>query len=106
MKVPLSWVREFVPLPDSLNPQEIVEKLVGLGFEVEGVVDLRNEIRGPIEVAQVLDIEEVKGQKKPIRYVKVAGSDERFVICGAQKDRKSTRLNSSHSQQSRMPSSA
>ena len=84
MKVPLSWVREFVPLPDSLNPQEIVEKLVGLGFEVEGIFDLRNEIRGPIEVAQVLDIEEVKGQKKPIRYVKVAGSDERFVICGAQ----------------------
>ena len=84
MKVPLSWIREFVPLPDSLAAHDITERLVGLGFEVEGVHDLRQEIRGPIQVAQVLDIEEITGQKKPIRYVKVAASDERFVICGAQ----------------------
>ena len=36
MKVPLSWIRDFVPLPESLRPSEIVEKLVGLGFEVDG----------------------------------------------------------------------
>lgn len=84
MKVPLSWVREFVPIPESLHPNEIVEKLVDLGFEVEGIQDLRKEIRGPIQVAQVLNIEEITGQKKAIRYVKVAASDERFVICGAQ----------------------
>ncbi len=84
MKVPLSWVREFVPLPESLTPSEIVERLVALGFEVEGVQDFRDEIQGPIQVAQVLEIEEITGQKKPIRYVKVAASDERFVICGAQ----------------------
>lgn len=84
MKVPLSWVRDFVPLPESLNPSEIVEKLVGLGFEVEGVQDLRQEIQGPIQIAEVLEIEEITGQKKPIRYVKVAALEERFVICGAQ----------------------
>lgn len=84
MKVPLSWVRDFVPLPESLDPHDVVERLVGLGFEVEGVHDMRQEIRGPIEIAQVLEIEEIAGQKKPIRYVKVAASDERFVICGAQ----------------------
>ena len=84
MKVPLSWVREFVPLPASLTADEIVDKLVSLGFEVEGVQDLRREIHGPIHVAQVLEIEEVEGQKKPIRYVKVAAHEERYVICGAQ----------------------
>ena len=84
MKVPLSWIRDFVPLPESLRPSEIVEKLVALGFEVEGVQDLRQEIQGPIQIAEVLDIEEVTGQKKPIRYVKVAALEERFVICGAQ----------------------
>ena len=35
-----------------------------------------------------------------------AGSDELIVTCARLLDRKSTRLNSSHSQQSRMPSSA
>lgn len=84
MKVPLSWVRDFVPLPDSLSPSEIVEKLVALGFEVEGVQDLRPEIQGPIQIAEVLEIEEITGQKKPIRYVKVAALEERYVICGAQ----------------------
>lgn len=84
MKAPLSWIREFVPVAESLSTFEIVEGLVGLGFEVEGVQDLRQEIRGPIQVARVLEIEEITGQKKPIRYVKVAAQDERFVICGAQ----------------------
>ena len=84
MKVPLSWVREFVPLPTETDVSLIVERLVGLGFEVECVLDLRVELHGPIQVAKVLEIEEVTGQKKPIRYVKVAASDERYVICGAQ----------------------
>lgn len=84
MKLPLSWVREYVPLPESIKPAEIVEKLVDLGFEVEGVRDFRDELHGPIQIAEVLEIEEITGQKKPIRYVKVAASDERYVICGAQ----------------------
>jgi phenylalanyl-tRNA synthetase beta chain len=84
MKVPLSWVRDFVPLPDSLSPAEIVDRLIGLGLEVEGVQDLREEVHGPIHIAKVLDIEVVTGQKKPIRYVRVLASDERYVICGAQ----------------------
>ena len=84
MKVPLSWIREFVPLSNSTPTLEVVEKLVGLGFEVEGAHDLGAQISGPIQVAEVLEIEEIKGQKKPIRYVKVGAEDERFVICGAQ----------------------
>lgn len=84
MKVPLSWVRDFVPLSAATPTADVVERLVSLGFEVEGVVDLRGELKGPIEIAEVLEIEEIKGQKKPIRYVKVAASDERYVICGAQ----------------------
>ena len=84
MKVPLSWVREFVPLPESTAPQVVVEKLVSLGFEVESIHNLKEELHGPIQLAEVLEIEEITGQKKPIRYVKVAAESERYVICGAQ----------------------
>ena len=43
----------------------------------------------------------------PTQIAALRRSDDRFKVrAGAHGDRKSTRLNSSHSQQSRMPSSA
>ena len=42
------------------------------------------------------------GVNSPVRAFRQVGGTPRFVT----RDRKSTRLNSSHSQQSRMPSSA
>ena len=37
MKLPLSWIREFVDLPKNISIEDIVAGFVKVGFEVEGV---------------------------------------------------------------------
>jgi len=85
VKVPLSWLREFAHIPESLGAAEIEEAFVSVGFEVEGVEEQGSDLSGPLVVGKVISIEAVEGQKKPIRYVGVdCGEGEtRYVICGA-----------------------
>ena len=85
MKIPLSWMKEYVAIPDAASVDGLVEAFVSVGFEVEGVDIQGSEIVGPLVVGLVLSIEEVTGQKKPIRYVGVdcGESETRYVICGA-----------------------
>src|ERR1700730_5215963 len=88
MRVPLSWLREYVPLAE---PVEVSRRLPAAGLEVESVESAGHDIRGVV-VAQVLAIEELTGLKKPIRYCRVAVSEGQLagppdeasgVICGA-----------------------
>ena len=51
MKVPLSWLREFVDMPDDLSLAEIEEAFVAVGFEVEVIVDHGSDLTGPLVVA-------------------------------------------------------
>ncbi len=85
MKIPLSWLREFVEIPADLSLADIEEAFVAVGFEVEGIEEQGSDLTGPLVVAKVLSIEQVEGQKKSIRYVGLdCGETEiRFVICGA-----------------------
>jgi phenylalanyl-tRNA synthetase beta chain len=85
VKVPLSWLREFTPLPSDISISDIEEAFVSVGFEVESVEVQGADIQGPLVVGKVLSIDQVEGQKKPIRYVGLdCGEGEtRFVICGA-----------------------
>ncbi len=92
MRAPLEWIRQYVALPDSVTVDEIVDAYVRVGLEVEQVHRVP-ETTGPLLVGRVLDIEELTGFKKPIRYTHVDlgpghgpdGSDEpRGIICGAQ----------------------
>ncbi len=85
MKVPLSWLSEYVELPVHLSLPDIEEAFVTVGFEVEGVEEQGSDLSGPLVVGKVLSIEEVAGQKKPIRYVGLdcAEPEIRYVICGA-----------------------
>ena len=85
MKAPLSWLDEFVPGLAAHGPEDIAEKFVSLGFEVEDVIELKNSIKGPIVIGQVLSIEELTEHKKPIRYVGLDCGEKqtRYVICGA-----------------------
>jgi phenylalanyl-tRNA synthetase beta chain len=90
MRVPLSWLREYAPIPEPADAAEIARKLTAAGLEVEShepVGDIRDII-----TAQVVTIEELTEFKKPIRYCRVATSLEdldkdpatlRGVICGA-----------------------
>lgn len=85
MKVPLSWLIEFANIPPDISSAEIAEAFVAVGFDVEEVVEQGSGLTGPVVIGKVLAIEQVEGQKKPIRYVALdCGEQEtRYVICGA-----------------------
>jgi phenylalanyl-tRNA synthetase beta chain len=91
MRVPISWLREYAPIPAPVDAQEVGRRLTAAGLEVEAVEQAGHDIRGVI-VGQVLTIEELTEFKKPIRYCRVAVSDAELtadpetvtgVICGA-----------------------
>ena len=85
MLVPLSWLLEYVKLPEPVDAGEIARTLTGIGLEIEGIDRVGHEITSVV-IAEVLGIEELTGFKKPIRYCRVStgGPDaERQVICGA-----------------------
>ncbi len=85
MLVPLSWLLEYAALPEPVDPGEVVRRLTAVGLEVEGVEQVGHDISSVL-VAEVLEIEELTGHKRPIRYCRVStgGPDgERWVICGA-----------------------
>ena len=85
MKIPLSWVREFVDVPMDISLADLENAFVNVGFEVEGIEVQGSDLTGPLVVAKVETIEELSGNKKPIRYVGLDCGEgaTRFVICGA-----------------------
>ena len=85
MKAPLSWLREFTPIPKSISAEKIAAAFVRVGFEVEEIIYQGQDIKGPIKVGKVLSIQELTGHKKPIRYVQLDCGEktDRYVICGA-----------------------
>ncbi|MFF8768408.1 phenylalanine--tRNA ligase subunit beta [Nocardiopsis dassonvillei] len=89
MRVPLSWLREYVDLPVGTTARELAGRLTLAGLEVETVDELGSDITGPIVYGRVLEIEELTGFKKPIRYcrVDVGGAngtgEPQEIVCGA-----------------------
>ena len=74
MRVPVSWLAERLELPeyddDKSLPERFHDAFIQAGFEVEAVTDLDNVV-GPLVVGRVVEIEELTGFKKPIRYCQV-----------------------------------
>lgn len=93
MRVPVSWLREFVEVPADATPEDVHAALVSVGFEEEDVH--RFGVTGPVVVGEVLDfVEEPQSNGKTIRWcsVRVApagapaadgGPDVRGIVCGA-----------------------
>ncbi len=84
MRVPLSWLAEFVELPDHVTPDDVMAQLVKVGLEEEG--SHGGDIRGPIVVGKVLEfVEEPQSNGKTIRWcqVEVAPGVVNGVVCGA-----------------------
>ncbi|WP_222196147.1 phenylalanine--tRNA ligase subunit beta [Modestobacter italicus] len=84
MKVPVSWLSELVDLPAGITVEELDAAFIRLGLEVDAVV--RPPVTtGPLVVGRVLEIEELTGFKKPIRYCQVDVGEEspRGIVCGA-----------------------
>ena len=63
MKLPLSWLSEYVSLPKSITLEQIIGAFVRIGFEVEGVENPGKAIKGPLRIGKVLSIEELTGLK-------------------------------------------
>lgn len=83
MKLPISWLNEFVKLPEGTTGRDVAASLLKVGFEVESVETL-GDVRGPLVVGQVQQIEELTDFKKPIRYCQVnIGNKVNGIICGA-----------------------
>ncbi|MFD8262701.1 phenylalanine--tRNA ligase subunit beta [Streptomyces griseoluteus] len=89
MRVPLSWLREYVELPESETGRDVQAKLIDSGLEVETVEQLGAGLKGPLVVGQVLTIEELEGFKKPIRFCTVdvgtanGTGEPQEIVCGA-----------------------
>ncbi|MGW2180784.1 phenylalanine--tRNA ligase subunit beta [Streptomyces sp. NPDC001732] len=89
MRVPLSWLREYVDLPATETGRDVQAKLIGVGLEVETVEQIGAGLKGPLVVGQVLTIEELEGFKKPIRFCTVDVGDAngtgepQEIVCGA-----------------------
>jgi len=89
MRVPLSWLREYVDLPATQTGRDVQAKLISVGLEVETVEQLGADLKGPLVVGQVLSIEELEGFKKPIRFCTVdvgqanGTGEPQEIVCGA-----------------------
>jgi phenylalanyl-tRNA synthetase beta chain len=84
MRVPLSWLGEFVELEKGTTAHDVMAQLVKVGLEEEGAHG--GDLRGPIVVGKVLEfVEEEQSNGKTIRWcqVEVAPGDVRGIVCGA-----------------------
>lgn len=87
MRVPLSWLREYVALPEGTTGQDVSKRLVSVGFEVESLETYGGDVVGPLVVGRVNDVEILDGFKKPIRFCQVeigpVHGGVRGIVCGA-----------------------
>ncbi|MEQ1735296.1 MAG: phenylalanine--tRNA ligase subunit beta [Rhodoglobus sp.] len=97
MRVPISWLREFVDVPLNVTHEQVHAALVRVGLEEEDVHG--SEITGPVVVGQVIEfVSEAQSNGKTINWCQVdvgvsTGStvstsstterDIRGIVCGA-----------------------
>lgn len=80
MKVPLSWLKEFLPLTEAA--QEISDTLNSLGIEVEKIIGLTSTFTGVV-VGKVLKAEQHPNADR-LRVATVTDGTEEFqIVCGA-----------------------
>src|SRR6476620_8645758 len=91
MHLSLEWLADAVSLPTGTSTDDVTDALLRIGFEVEGVHTVP-PTEGALVIGRVLEIDELTGLKKPIRFCQVDvgpgngpdGCDQpRGIICGA-----------------------
>lgn len=84
MRVPLSWLGEWVDLPEDVSLESVHASLVKVGFEEEDVHAA--VLTGPIVVGRVLEaVPEPQSNGKTINWcqVDVGEAEPRGIVCGA-----------------------
>ncbi|GAB2769774.1 phenylalanine--tRNA ligase subunit beta [Nocardioides salsibiostraticola] len=90
MRVPASWIDEYVDLPDSVSVEDLTARLTDLGLKLEAIERARDAITGPLVIGRVLTCEaEPQKNGKTINWCTVDvgsanGSGEpQGIVCGA-----------------------
>ncbi|TQL68756.1 phenylalanyl-tRNA synthetase beta subunit [Nocardioides albertanoniae] len=90
MKAPLSWIKEYVSLPEDLGIEEITDRLTALGLKLEAIETSGAGIEGPLVVGKVLTQEpEPQKNGKVINWCSVDVGDAngtgepQGIVCGA-----------------------
>jgi phenylalanyl-tRNA synthetase beta chain len=93
MRIPLSWLAEYVDVPGDATPESVMAELVKVGLEEEGSHSFG--VTGPLVVGEVLEfVEEPQTNGKTIRWCQIrvaaagqkaadGGEDVRGIVCGA-----------------------
>jgi phenylalanyl-tRNA synthetase beta chain len=85
VRIPVSWLTEHLEFDEVPTPEELADAFVRIGMEIDDVQPL-GAVTGPVVAGRVVEIEELTGFKKPIRYCKVEIGPEgetTGVVCGA-----------------------
>ena len=83
MKVLLSWLKEFTPVPDDLSPEELGHVMSDLGMAVESMDRLGQGLDGII-VAKVLELKaHPNADRMQIVDVDTGDGDALQICCGA-----------------------
>ncbi len=91
MRVPVSWLREYVDLPVDLEVTELAARLTSLGLKLEALEAPAADLRGPLVVGRVVSFhEETHSNGRTVRWCQVDVGEEhaddggtRGIVCGA-----------------------
>ena len=82
MKLSLEWLRDYVPLPEDLDPQKLAHELTMATVEVEQVIDLA-AVLDKVVVGRILSVDAHPNSDR-LHLVDVdLGSRQQRVVCGA-----------------------
>src|SRR5262245_28590711 len=81
MRVPLSWLREFVEV--DLEPERLAERLTLLGMEVQGI-ERRGEDWQHVVVGELLEVApHPRADRLSLTRVTVGSGEPLEIVCGA-----------------------
>ena len=80
MKVPLNWLREFVPI--DMDAEDLSHKLTMRGLEVESLEPIRTDFDGVV-VGEILEMDKHPSADKLTVCRVDVGSDVLPIVCGA-----------------------
>jgi phenylalanyl-tRNA synthetase beta chain len=90
MRAPVSWIREYVDLPDGVTTVQLARRLTALGLKLEAIHTAGGDISGPLVVGRVLTMEpEPQKNGKTINWCTVdvgqanGTGEPQGIVCGA-----------------------
>ena len=82
MKLPIGWLNEYVST-EGITPEELADKLVNIGFEVEEIIRLGEDMQ-KVVTGKILDVKKhIDADKLQVCMVDV-GSEITTIVTGAQ----------------------